>query len=92
MFADIAKMVVKSSIAILAVGLIVALVSQIDIPASAVDNLSLALGKGIAIIRYWVPNYQQVYNFFVVMLGLETGVVLLRVGLIAYRIIFKINE
>lgn len=91
MFADLAKMAVKIALIAVITATIIA-VFAVTIPSPDLSPLQQALGKGLAFVQYWVPNYMLIWNFFKVLLALQLAILALRGTLIAYRWVMKVNE
>lgn len=92
MFADYVKMAAKAALIAVITGVIVAIFNNIQIPALDLSVFSAAVGKGKAMVLYWVPVFFPFLNFFISLVILEIALYTGYIVLIAFRWILKVNE
>lgn len=92
MFADIAKIAIKTGLIAIVTAAIIAVFSVVQIPSVPTEYFAQAVGMGKAFIQYWVPGYNILFTFGITMLILWITVYALRIAQIALHWIFKVNE
>lgn len=93
MFADYIKMAAKTVALVAAVAIIVAVLLSITMPTFDPTLLTTAVGKGKAILNYYVGDFMPLFNVGLGLLGFRFIIIPgCKLALIAYRIIMKVNE
>lgn len=93
MFADYIKMAAKIAAIIAGVALIIVLLNQVTIPTFDVTLLATAVGKGKAILAYYLGDFLPLFYVGIALITLRFIFIPgLRIALIPFRIIMKSNE
>lgn len=93
MFADYLKMAAKIAAIIAGGALIIVLIQQVSIPSFDVSLLATAVGKGKAILSYYLGDLEPLFYVAISLITLRFVFIPgLRIALIAFRVIFKVNE
>lgn len=92
MFADIAKIALKTALIAAVTGLIVAGFADFKLPSIDAQYFIEAVGHGKAIVAYWVPPFAAFLEFGIRTLELIIVLLGVNVALLAFRWILKVNE
>ena len=93
MFADYIKMAAKIAAIVAGAALIIVLLSQITMPAFDVTLLTSAIGKGKAILDYYLGSASGLFYLGVGLLTIRfVFIPTLRLSLLALRVILKTND
>ena len=93
MFADYIKMAAKIAAIIAGAALIIVLLNQVAIPTFDVTVLANAVGKGKAILSYYLGDFLPLFYVGISLITLRFIFIPgLRIALIAFRVIMKTNE
>lgn len=93
MFADYIKIAAKTVAIVAGTALIIVFLGSLDMPTFNTDLLVSAVGKGKAVLSYYVGDFVPLLNIGLILLGVRFVVIPgLKLGLIAYKFIVKINE
>lgn len=89
---DALKIAAKVALIVVITGAIIALFTGLVIPSINLVPLAEAVGKGKAIINYWLPDMYIWLTLGIAIIILEVGVLGVRLALIAVKWIMKVNE
>ena len=93
MFADYIKMAAKIAAIVAGAALIIVLLNQVSFPNFDVTLLATAVGKGKAIMEYYLGSASSLFYLGVALLTVRfIFIPTLRISLLAFRIILKTNE
>lgn len=92
MFASWVKMAAKAAALLAGVGIIIAVFANIQIPAISFAGASQYMYKAYAIAKYYIPNFEILFNLAITLIALNLAIIGARVALIAIRWVLKINE
>lgn len=93
MFADYIKIAAKTVAIVAGTAIILAFLGSIDMPTFNVSLLTTAVGKGKAILSYYVGDFMPLFNIGLVLLGVRFIIIPgMKLALIAYKFIVKVNE
>lgn len=90
--ADWAKIALKTGLIAVVMVALWAVFTQIQLPALSFSEVFASFGTAMAIINYWCPAFQVIWNTTLAMLGLIAGLWTFRFSMIAVRWLFKVNE
>lgn len=90
--ADWAKIAIKTGLIVGIMTAIWALFTQIPIPSLNFSYITQFGSKALAILYYWIPAFEIVWNITLVTLGVYLGLWGFRFAQIAVRWLFKVNE
>lgn len=90
---DAMKIVAKTALIVVIMGAAAALLSGVVIPTFDTTPLQNALGKGLAIIRYYTTPYSWLIQIGVFLLGVKyVALPIFFIASIGWRWIMKVNE
>lgn len=93
MFADYIKMAAKLAAIVAGAALILVLFNQVTFPNFDVTLLATAVGKGKAIMEYYLGSASSLFYLGVALLTVRfIFIPTLRISLLAFRIIMKTNQ
>lgn len=90
--AEWAKIAIKTAITATILGSLLLIISNISMPALDYSLFSTALDKGYAILNYWFPYFNHLWNMFVIILLLRISFAILKFSVISARVLMKVNE
>lgn len=90
--ADWAKIALKTGLIAGVMAAIWAVFTQIQIPYIGVTDWFWRLRFGLGFLKYWVPGFDIVWGVTLTLLGIYLALWTFRLGSIAIRWLFKVNE
>lgn len=90
--ADWIKIGIKAGLILVVTGMLLFVLSTVQLPAVDTSSLVSALGVGKAILTYWFPALSIMLTIYVSLLGLELAIWGVKIALIAIRWTLKVNE
>lgn len=92
MLGEIIKVTTKTAALITATAAIIALFSVIHIPAIDLSPATAVIGLVYSIGVHYVPLFPLIWNLGLVLLTLEAGIIMWKVGAIAAKWVLKIGS
>ncbi|MBQ6100518.1 MAG: hypothetical protein IJL02_11740 [Methanobrevibacter sp.] len=92
MFADYVKMGVKAAALIAGAALIVALFNTIQIPNLDLSQATSYINVVYAVGNHYVPGFAILWGLGLTLIGLEIGILGVKLALIAIKWVMKVNE
>lgn len=89
---DALKIAVKSALIVVITSAVIAIFANIQLPALDFTLLTQGLGISLAVLYYYVPISQAIIPIAFVLLSIQLAILTFRVGAIAWKWIFKVNE
>lgn len=71
---------------------ILAIFANIQIPALDFTPITNSVGSVLAVLYYYVPVFQVIVPFMFVLIGVRVGLFAWKIGSIAVKWIWKVNE
>lgn len=90
--ADWAKILLKTGLVLGVMTGIWAIFTQIEIPALNYNTIFNGWNNALALLNYWIPGFNIVWNFSLTLIGILLALWTFRFGSIAVRWLFKVNE
>lgn len=93
MFAEYIKIAAKTVAIVAGTAIILAFLGSLDMPTFNTDLLVTAIGKGKAILEYYIGDFIPLFNIGLILLGIRFVIIPgTKLALIAYKFIVKVNE
>lgn len=89
---DFVKIAVKTALIAVIMAGIVAIFATVQLPALDYTLLTSGLGTALAVLYHYVPISQTILPIALVIIGLDFGILAFKMGMIAVKWIFKVNE
>lgn len=74
----------------LVIGAIIAIFAAVQIPTPDYTVFSQAVGKGYAIMNYWIPGFSVLYNFILLVYGLWITIQVAKFSIAGLALILKV--
>lgn len=92
MFADYIKMGVKAAALVAGAALIIVLFNTIQIPNLDLSQASSYISVAYAVSNHYIPGFSILWGLGLTLIGLELGILGVRLALIAIKWVMKVNE
>lgn len=92
MFADYIKMGVKAAALVAGAALIIVLFNTIQIPNLDLSQASSYISVAYAVGNHYIPGFSILWGLGLTLIGLELGILGVRLALIAIKWVMKVNE
>lgn len=89
---DALKIAVKTGLIVIITAGLVAIFVAIPLPTPDFSGVYTAVSKALALVAYWLPVMQQLWQLALALMGIRIAIWLYEFAMIAVRWIMKVNE